>query len=140
MEREFGFGIVRQLFAPLLRSLARDEPRRLFAGPAALAAAIFGLGRADRRSRSAPPSPPSTGSSGCSPRWPRRGPLVLAIDDAHWADTASLRFIHYLGRRLDGLPVLLALAARPNEPGVAGGDAARADRRAPAVPTIRPRC
>ena len=44
--------------------------------------------------------------------------LVLTIDDAHWCDTDSLRFVRYLGKRLAGLPMLLVLAARPNEPGV----------------------
>jgi len=46
-----------------------------------------------------------------------RAPLVLAVDDVHWADEASLRFGGYLARRLDGLPVLLVLAARTGEPG-----------------------
>ena len=45
------------------------------------------------------------------------GPLVLAIDDAHWCDVASLRFVRYLGRRLDGLPLAVAIAARADEPG-----------------------
>ena len=39
------------------------------------------------------------------------------MDDLHWADTPSLRFIHYLARRLDGLRVALVLAARPPKPG-----------------------
>ena len=44
-------------------------------------------------------------------------PTAILIDDAHWADNASLRFIHYLERRLEGVPLLVALAARPHEPG-----------------------
>ncbi len=42
-----------------------------------------------------------------------RGPLVLAVDDAHWCDVPSLRFLAYLAHRLDGLPVSLLAAARP---------------------------
>ena len=38
-------------------------------------------------------------------------PLVLAIDDLHWCDRPSLRFLAYLTRRLEGLPVLLAVTA-----------------------------
>ena len=30
-------------------------------------------------------------------------PLLLAIDDAHWADESSLRWLTHLARRLDGL-------------------------------------
>ena len=40
------------------------------------------------------------------------GPLVLIIDDLHWCDRASLRFITYLERRLEGLQVLVATATR----------------------------
>jgi hypothetical protein len=48
----------------------------------------------------------------------RERPLALVVDDAHWADGASLRFLAYLGNRLSELPVLLVLAARPlGEPG-----------------------
>jgi hypothetical protein len=62
-----------------------------------------------------------------------RRPLVLAVDDAHWADAPSMRFLGVLSRRLEGLPVLLAVAARPGEPGaeqdvlddLAAGPAAR---------------
>ncbi|MET9499903.1 AAA family ATPase [Streptomyces sp. NPDC006552] len=40
------------------------------------------------------------------------GPLVLAVDDAEDADSASQRFLAHTARRLAGLPVLLALARR----------------------------
>jgi hypothetical protein len=46
-----------------------------------------------------------------------RAPLLLAVDDAHWADEASLRFLIYLLRRIEALPILLVVAARPAEPG-----------------------
>ena len=32
-----------------------------------------------------------------------RRPLVVAVDDAHWADPPSLRWLTHLARRLDGL-------------------------------------
>ena len=44
-------------------------------------------------------------------------PLLVVVDDAHWADAPSLRFLDALARRVEDLPVLLALAARPAEPG-----------------------
>ena len=43
-------------------------------------------------------------------------PLLLQIDDLHWCDPASLRFVAYLERRLEGLQVLVATAARTGEP------------------------
>jgi DNA-binding CsgD family transcriptional regulator len=45
-------------------------------------------------------------------------PLVLVLDDAHYADADSLRWLDYVQRRLASVPVLVALAARPAEPGV----------------------
>jgi DNA-binding SARP family transcriptional activator len=38
---------------------------------------------------------------------------VLFVDDAHWADEASLRLLLFLMRRLTGRPLLLALAWEP---------------------------
>ncbi|HTT94351.1 MAG TPA: AAA family ATPase, partial [Solirubrobacterales bacterium] len=116
MERGFGFGLVRQLFGPLLRTLDPAGRKRLFAGPAALAAPIFGLG-----GEGLEVSPAESSLYGLF--WlladlAESDPVVLAIDDAHWSDSSSLRFVRYLGKRLAGLPVLVALAARPHEPGV----------------------
>ena len=45
------------------------------------------------------------------------GPLVLTVDDAHWADASSLRALDFLARRLIDLPAVLILALRPEEPG-----------------------
>jgi ATP/maltotriose-dependent transcriptional regulator MalT len=42
-----------------------------------------------------------------------RRPLVLTIDDLHWADGGSLELVSYLVRRPPRAPVLLALAYRP---------------------------
>ncbi len=44
-----------------------------------------------------------------------RGPLALLVDDAHWLDPASARFLLYLSRRLDSLPAVLVVAHRRGE-------------------------
>src|SRR6059058_2255527 len=44
-----------------------------------------------------------------------RKPTLLLVDDLHWADEPSLRWLLYLARRLEGLPLLLLLATRPAE-------------------------
>src|SRR5258705_300056 len=43
------------------------------------------------------------------------GGALVVVDDAHWADQASLRFLAFLLPRLEDLPVLLVVAARPGE-------------------------
>ena len=102
LEREFGFGVVRQLF----EAVAAGEP------PPAAARAVFGGD-----------APSSDGlfsvlaalfqyTAGLA----TRGPLVLCIDDLQWSDTASLRFVAYLARRVAGLPVLVGASIRTGEP------------------------
>src|SRR5919204_609554 len=41
----------------------------------------------------------------------------MAVDDAHWGDPASLRLLEFMLPRLEDLPMLLLVAARPAEPG-----------------------
>lgn len=41
------------------------------------------------------------------------GPLLLTVDDAHWVDAASLQWLGFLARRIDGLPAVLIVAFRP---------------------------
>ncbi|MGH3209366.1 MAG: AAA family ATPase, partial [Trebonia sp.] len=51
-----------------------------------------------------------------------REPLVLAVDDVHWADAPSLRWLSHLAARIDALPVVLLLGSRsgPDQPSVIG--------------------
>ncbi|MET0510740.1 MAG: AAA family ATPase [Thermoleophilaceae bacterium] len=56
-------------------------------------------------------------------------PLVLALDDLHWADSASVELLSALLRRPPTAAVLLALAARPRQlPGRLAVALERADR------------
>jgi hypothetical protein len=41
-----------------------------------------------------------------------RGPALIALDDAHRADRASMRLTAHIGRRLARLPLLLVLTRR----------------------------
>lgn len=42
-------------------------------------------------------------------------PLLIAVDDAHWADPASIAFMSYLARRVDELAVVILYACRVGE-------------------------
>jgi tetratricopeptide (TPR) repeat protein len=44
----------------------------------------------------------------------RQQPLVLVIDDAHWADASTIDLLTYLAGRLAAAPVLIVLTARPS--------------------------
>jgi DNA-binding CsgD family transcriptional regulator len=49
----------------------------------------------------------------------QRAPLLLAVDDLHWADQPSLRFVMHLARRLEGLQIALMLTVREPRSGTA---------------------
>ena len=44
------------------------------------------------------------------------GPLALVVDDAHWLDRPSLRWLAYMVNRVADLPLAIVLAARGDEP------------------------
>ena len=49
-------------------------------------------------------------------------PLLIVVDDAHWADEPSLRWLAYLAPRLEGLAAGLLVALRPGDPAVSIAD------------------
>ena len=118
LEREFAFGVVRQLFEPPLAEASEPRARRPAAGR--------------RRRRGRPPRPsgrtPADGppASGVDPSFAilhglywlcanlaAARPLCLVVDDAHWADAPSLRYLAFLLTRLEELDVALVVATRP---------------------------
>ena len=48
-------------------------------------------------------------------RLTRRQPLVVVLEDAHWADEMSVRFLAFLGRRVRDIPLLLVVTIRDEE-------------------------
>src|SRR5215207_209601 len=120
-EQAFPFGVVRQLFEGPLAAMAEDERDAALSGAAAHAGLLLGqLGSGDG-------DPAAAGDEQFAIQhglyWlvaniAARTPLVLVVDDAHWCDAPSLRWLAYLARRVDELPALLLIGARPAEPGV----------------------
>jgi DNA-binding CsgD family transcriptional regulator len=115
-EQAFAFGVALQLFEGELNARgARRE--KLLAGPAARVERMLTGG-------------PETGSAPLD-LFPLlhglfwlttnlcedAGPLLLLVDDVHWADEPTLHFIRYLAQRIVELPVAIVAARRP----IAGG-------------------
>ena len=117
LERGLPFGVVRSLFEAAVRRAPATEQERLLADAAAMAAPVLGLRPLDAD------SPDGLGFSGLhglywlTANLAESGPLLVAVDDAHWADEPSLRFLVYLLHRVEALPVLLMVTARQGEPG-----------------------
>jgi len=115
LEREFAYGLVRQLFEGPLVAASSPERAEFLAGAAGRAAALFGVAAPhdDAGALLDPSFAILHGLYRLCANLGRRSPLLLCIDDVHWADQASLRFLHYLGRRVEELPVAVVAAARP---------------------------
>jgi DNA-binding CsgD family transcriptional regulator len=136
LEREFPFGVVRQL---LETELARPERRAaLLGGAAASASAVFGeLDDGAAESADGASFAALHGLFWLVLNLAEERPVLLAIDDLHWCDRPSLLFVAYLSRRLEGQPILLAAGLRTAEP---GSDSALLGEIAhdPAARSVRP--
>ena len=118
LERDFGYGLVRQLFEAPLVAASAPERAELLCGAAGHAAPLFGVAAPRQDDADALLDPSFAILHGiywlCA-NMGRRRPLLLCVDDVHWADQSSLRFLHYLGRRLEELPIAVVAAARAAE-------------------------
>jgi DNA-binding SARP family transcriptional activator/DNA-binding CsgD family transcriptional regulator len=108
LEREFPYGVVRQLF-----EAAIGDPAAL-TGAAASARVVF----------AAPGEGPPGGDASFAALhglfWvalnlASDAALVIEVDDLHWCDPPSLRFLAYLVRRLEGQPILFEATVRTGE-------------------------
>ena len=117
LEHEFAFGVVRQLFERVAMPGRVENPEALFAGAAGMAATLLGDGHVGKPADVGDPSFGFlNGLYWLTVNLADRGPLLMSVDDAHLADAPSLRFLAYLSRRLEGLPVLLVAAGRSPDP------------------------
>jgi tetratricopeptide (TPR) repeat protein len=136
LEREFSFGVVRQLFEA--RVATPEQRGRLLMGAASAAASVFG-------GFYAPEDDDAGGASFAALHglyWltlnlAEDRPLLVCVDDLHWCDKPSLYFLAYLAKRLEGTPILLLTGLRTAEPGT---DAALIGEitQDPAVVSVRP--
>ena len=111
LERGFGFGIVRQLLEGAVTGADGAERDRLLAGAARLAEPVFtDVAAAEDTGDVAFAT--LHGLYWLVVNLAERAPLLLAVDDAQWADEPSLRFLLHLAHRLAGLPVVVALTVR----------------------------
>jgi DNA-binding CsgD family transcriptional regulator len=117
LERDLAYGAARLLLERALAALSEAERAEVLGGAAALAAPALAVASHEQQ-----PAPDRRfavdhGLFWCVANLADRRPLLLAIDDAHWFDAPSLRFVHYLARRVLDLPVAMIVAMRQGERG-----------------------
>ena len=114
LEQAFPFGVVRQLLESAMAEgeISDDD----FGGAAAAARAVLSDG-APGSGVSADAFVVLNGIFGLVRRLAEQRPVAVCVDDLHWCDQPSLRFLSYLARRIEGLPLLVAATLRTGDPG-----------------------
>ncbi|HEX5494453.1 MAG TPA: AAA family ATPase [Mycobacteriales bacterium] len=135
LEQQAGWGVVRQLFGS---TAAGPEWEYLGVDAAALARRALGP-----EPFAAAPTGDAVHAASYGLSWlayglAERAPTLLVVDDVHWADVPSLRWLAQLSRHLGELRLGVLCAVRSGEP--ATEPAALADLLAAAPePPVRPR-
>jgi DNA-binding CsgD family transcriptional regulator len=119
LEAGFAFGVVRQLFERRLRGAGEGEREVLLAGPAGAVRPLLSGQLAVQ------PAGDSSFAVLHGLYWlvanlAASRPLLIAVDDAQWADEPSLRWLAYLAPRLEGLAAGMMVALRQRDPAVMG--------------------
>jgi DNA-binding CsgD family transcriptional regulator len=117
LEGDVTFAVVRRLFERTVASTRAEERDSLFAGIARFAAPVV--------DPTITPDEAPAGGDGAAvlhglywlaANLAERAPLLVVVDDAHWADAASGAWLVYLARRLQDLAVALVVGVRSGEP------------------------
>jgi DNA-binding CsgD family transcriptional regulator/Flp pilus assembly protein TadD len=137
LERDFPFGVVRQLFEPVFFAAGQEQRSRLLAGAGGLAERVLSGAAVPDGVGSGDPFAVLHGLYWFAANLAGLCPVLLVVDDAQSADAASLRWLTFLLHRLEGVPLALLLGVRTGE---AGSQEALLDELLsdPTVRVIRP--
>lgn len=117
LDQGFSFGVARQLLERRVESASAAERRAVLRGAAADAMRVLGAVGDDAALAGDGAMRSMHGLYWLAANLAGRGPLVLSVDDAHWADRASLRWLLYTTSRLAELPLAIVVGTRREEPG-----------------------
>jgi DNA-binding CsgD family transcriptional regulator len=114
LERDLPFGVALQLFEKPVSRFDDAERERYFSGSAGLAAPLVLEGT---------PVPEGLSASLHGLYWlcanlAEERPLVLSVDDVHWCDPPTVRFLVYLAQRIEELPITAVLTLAAGHPPV----------------------
>ena len=134
LEQTFAFGVARQLFESALRRRDEHERDALLAGTAGLAAPVLGMNVREPP----PPAGDAREATLLGLYWLLENltlaePVLLLVDDLHWADRASIEWLLFAVRRLESTSAAVLVGARSGE-----GERAAADLLDSGVASILP--
>ena len=117
LERSYPYGIVRQTADSVALDKSAEERSALFTGAARLALPILDPGNAEDGDSPELMYQRLHGLYWLTANLARERPLLISIDDAQWADEASMAAERFLSLRIADLPMVLLLAVRTAEVG-----------------------
>jgi hypothetical protein len=121
LERAYAWGVVRQLLEPRLHGMSGEARARTLTGAAALAAPVVLPDGAVPPEGADPSFGVLHGLYWLVAALAAARPQLLVVDDVHWADEASVRFMEFLANRIDAVAALLLVAQRPAAAGALRG-------------------
>jgi DNA-binding CsgD family transcriptional regulator len=113
LEQNLAFGVAAQVARASLSDVAAPERRAILEDRPAVIRALLGAGLLEPDSGSGQDLAVSHALFTLVADALEHGPGLLAIDDLHWSDPASLEFVLYLLQRLDELPLSIVMTRRP---------------------------
>ncbi|MFJ9663153.1 ATP-binding protein [Streptomyces sp. NPDC101219] len=114
-EQELAFRVVRRLLQPALATMSEAELRDSLGSWYDIVGAALGL-EAGHATHVPDPTGVRDGLDWVVTRLAvQRAPLVLLLDDLHWADAESLGWLISFAPRVADLPLLIVLAYRPDD-------------------------
>ncbi len=117
LEQNVAFGVAGQLVRTFLHDLPEQARRAFLAGAPERVRSLAGTRDELSEHGEADDLTVSHGLFAVMAGVAESRPTLLAIDDLHWTDIASLEFVLYVLHRLDELPVAMVMTRRPGPAG-----------------------
>ena len=118
LERSLGYGVARELFEGAVLRAPSARRRALLGGPAAIAeGALWGAGQTAGLSE----LQVHHGLYWLAANLTEHSPVLISVDDVQWCDEATVRWLLYLARRLERMPIAVLVAVRRGEPDAPDG-------------------
>jgi tetratricopeptide (TPR) repeat protein len=117
LERSYPYGIVRQTADTVTLDKSDEEREALFTGAAKLALPILDPASAEQLDNPELMYQRLHGLYWLIANLARQQPLLISVDDAQWADEASMAAERFLSLRIADLPMVLLMAVRTAEVG-----------------------
>ncbi|WP_324615603.1 ATP-binding protein [Streptomyces sp. Mg1] len=115
-ERQVPFHVMRQLIQPAFAAMTEDERRDVLGTWYGIVAPALGLTAAPEGLTAPDPQGVRDGLDWVVTHLTvRSAPVVLVLDDAHWADAESLAWLTAFAARAEELAMLIMVACRPDE-------------------------